>query len=88
MERVITNIAIEPDGVNLTYLTLPDDLRENGLAAQHQISIPTAQDYGEEIDNVKEAALALLEDALEDFTHIPVYEAPQADDPDDDDEED
>lgn len=87
MERVILSLNLDAEAVSVVYLTLPTDLRETGLAQQHSLLIPAGGDYDDEIEAVRDAALALLEDALEDFEKVPPYELVEPDGDDDDDED-
>lgn len=81
--RLIATVALEPDALVLTYMTLPADLRENGLAAQHQLTIPKGSDYDDEIEAVTDAVHALLADALDDFSKVPEYVPPEEEGDDD-----
>ena len=66
---VLRTISMAPDGITLEYIEPKADVRRNGLALNHVIYIPSGQDYDDGIENVNEAALELLGDALEDM-HI------------------
>lgn len=87
MGKLIAGIAVDDDAITITYLSLPEDLRENGLAATHQIAVPMGEDYRDEIDALLDAAQALLEDALEDFATVGVFVPPDPDDTDEDEED-
>ncbi len=66
----ISQIAFTPDGVVITYLDLATDVRNEGrLLAHHVLHIDASsgRDYLDEVENLQEAAKALLADALEDF---------------------
>lgn len=86
MRRLIASVAFDPEGLVLTFMTLPDDLRENGLGQQHQITVPRGADYEDEIEAVEDALHALIEDALDDFSKVPAYEPPTDDDEENDDD--
>lgn len=87
MDRVILSLNLDAQGVSIAYMTLPADIRQTGLAAQHSLMIPADGDYDEEIDALRDAALALLEDALEDFVTVPAFEPDDQDDGDGDDDD-
>lgn len=91
----VRNIEFCEDGIVISYLTIPDDLRATGLMLTRQLHIPTdGGEYVDELDEVLTAVNALLVDALEDFANLPPddgYKAkpePDDDDEDDDDEDD
>lgn len=86
MGRVILGLELGGDSVTFTYITIPADIRETGLAQQHTIQIPLGGDYEDEVDALMEAAEALLEDALDDFERLPAYEPPGDDEEDDGDD--
>lgn len=98
MARIlIRNVAFNPDGVSIDYMTLPGDARENGLAITHNLWIPREDDYEDEIEAMERAAQDALLDALDDFKKLPelditaqVVEAltKRAEDEDEDDDED
>ncbi len=88
MGRMILGLQLEAEAVSISYVTLPADIRETGLAAQHTLLIPVDGDYEDEIEALRIAALDLLEDALEDFDRVPAYEPPDDDEGDDDDGDD
>lgn len=88
MERVITSLSMDDEHVTIGYATLPDDLRDNGLAQQHQLLIPVNEDYVDGVESLIGAALELLEDALEDWERLPPFEPVAEDDDETDDDED
>ena len=70
-KRLVRNVAFAEDGVSIDYIELPADIRENGLTLTHQIFIPEGDDYDDEIDAIRTAALDAVGDALDDFTKLP-----------------
>jgi hypothetical protein len=87
MDRVILGLNLDAQGVSVSYMTLPADIRATGLAAQHSLLIPVDGDYDDGIETLRDAALALLEDALEDFDKVPAFEPVDQDDGDGDDDD-
>lgn len=72
MARIlIRNVAFNPDGVSIDYMTLPGDARENGLAITHNLWIPREDDYDDEIEAMEQAAQEAVLDALDDFKKLP-----------------
>lgn len=68
--RVVQAVTFGDDDVVIQYMTLPDDVRNKGLLVMTRslvISEGDEADYVQEIADLKAAALALLNDALEDF---------------------
>lgn len=69
--RVISSCTFMDDGsVVILYMDPSSDVRNKGLVAvSHQVHIARGgdQDYAQEIDDLNDAALHLLDDALEDF---------------------
>ena len=70
-KRLVRNVAFAEDGVSIDYMEVPADIRENGLLITHQIFIPEGEDYDDEIDAIRQAALDAVDDALDDFTKLP-----------------
>lgn len=71
-QRVIASISFSEEGaVAITWMDVSTDVRNGGLlVASHQLLVNPGdggKDYGDEIDAVRDAALGLLDDALEDF---------------------
>ena len=87
MGRVILSLQMDGEGVSITYMTLPADVRETGLVAQHSLQIPVGGDYEDEIETLRTAALDLLDDALDDFDKVPAFVPPDEDDEGDDDDD-
>lgn len=72
MTVVVASIVFSSEGpVLVTYMDEVQDIRNRGLLMQtHQIEIVPGEDgrdYGDEIQDVKDAVKQLLKDALEDF---------------------
>lgn len=69
--NVISSVQFMEDGsVVILYMDPSGDVRNRGLVAmsrQLHISRGGNQDYAQEIDDVNDAAMRLLVDALEDF---------------------
>lgn len=73
---VIAGLDFGPEGsVVITYMDAVQDQRNRGLlTVQHTMQVlpgDGGKDYGEEIEDVRDAAMRLLRDALEDFAHTP-----------------
>lgn len=62
----ISGIEFGAEGLTVTYVRVPRDIRKNGLIWQHQVGVPHGSDYGDEIEALTEAAQALLTDVLDD----------------------
>ena len=80
--RFMSNGAIVIEYVNVA------DCKENGMELDNQLIIPSGKEYDDEIEAVRDAIHAALEDALEDFPQLPVYDPKEFDHSDDDDEDD
>lgn len=70
-KRLVRNVAFAEDGVSIDYIDLPADIRENGLQITHQVFIPEGDDYDDEIEAIRAAALDAVGDALDDFEKLP-----------------
>lgn len=62
----ITGVTFVPDGVEISYLRVPADVRKNGLIWSHAVLIPRNSDYEDELDTFEEGLRELLLDALDD----------------------
>lgn len=83
--RLIRALTFNNDGsVTIEYVTPSEDFKANGLALNHAILVPAGEDYDDEIEAAREAALALLIDALFDLAHLGPYQAPVATEDNDD----
>jgi hypothetical protein len=82
----VRTLSFDPDGsLTVEYLRPAIDARANGVVLNHTMYIPVGDQYDEEIDAVRVAVEALLDDVLEDLPHMePIREA-DVDDEDDDD---
>ncbi len=87
MERRIelVSVGFAEEGVSITYMTLPDDVRMQGaLFAQHTLNIAANHpNYDDDIDRLRTTVIGLLTDALDDFGESQPVEP---DDVDEDDE--
>lgn len=83
---IIRTLTFSQDGsVGIDFMEPLADIRENDLLMNHVLFVPAEDEYDDEIDALRDAALYLLADALEDFRRMPpLTEAP----PDNDDDED
>lgn len=73
---VIASVSFQVDGsVIITYMDAVQDERNRGLLlANHQIQVfpgEDGKDYGDEIEDVRDAVKRLLADALSDFVETP-----------------
>lgn len=82
----ITGVSLQPDGIDIGYLRIPQDVRKNGLIWEHNVSIPMGSDYDDEIEAVREALEALLTDALDDEDRAEPIDPTEEEEDDDDDE--
>lgn len=86
--RVIDSISFAPDGaVVLSFLDTTTDVR-NGelLLMSHQLIVRPGEggrDYGDEIEDVREAAQRLLNDAMDDWNTTSDIGVAMPEDPDD-----
>ncbi len=85
---LIRVIQFEPDtgSVAIEYCIPGMDVRENGVLLNHTLFVPGGDDYDDEIDALRDAARALLDDVLEDLPHLEPIRARELDDDDDDDD--
>lgn len=70
----VASIAFSEEGaVLVSYMETTTGVRNRGLLVQsHQLQIAPGEggtDYGDEIEDVRDAILRLLRDALEDFAN-------------------
>lgn len=80
----LAGIEFLPEGVSLTYVRLPKDVRKNGLVWQHRVLVPSDSDYDDEIETLHDAAQALLADVLDDEDRAEPIDPPTEEDEDDD----
>lgn len=89
MTLAIGSLTFAEDGqsVVFTFMDTHADVRNRGLVTMtHQLAVLRgrgAKDYGDEMDELARAALALLVDALEDYRNTEPHEWPDDDDDDD-----
>lgn len=79
--RFLPNGAIGIEYVNVA------DCKENGMQLDCQLIIPADKDYDDEIEAIRDAIHAALEDALEDFPQLRAYDPNKYDDDDDEDDD-
>lgn len=85
MSRDILNVSFADEGMIITYMDVPGDVRAEGaLIAQHQLAV-SGQRYLEELAEVYEVCQRTLTDMLDDFGSALPYEPGPDDDDDDDD---
>lgn len=73
----VVAIALGDEGVELTYVRVPQDIRKNGLAWTHSVQIPRGSDYDDELEELADALNALLTDVLEDEPTAEPIELPE-----------
>lgn len=80
----IHSIVFEPDGLVISYIEVPTDVRVKGSAIlQHTLRLHAGHpDYGSDGERLHDRAVKVLKNALEDFHDSEPY-VPE-DDPDDD----
>lgn len=85
-EFVVSSVQFLGDAIELTYMRLPEDIRNEGqLMATHSFRVvQNHPSYADEIQAVQDSVNELLADLYEDFDSAPVVAVP---DDDDDDEE-
>lgn len=82
------SVSFMPNGaVGIEYVNAID-CKENGMQQDNTLFIPAGKDYDDEIEAIRDAVHAALEDALEDFPQLPAYDPKKYVDNDDDDEDD
>lgn len=86
--RIISELSFDSDGVAIQFVTPSEDVKKNGLLVNHSILIPLGDDYDTEIQALVDAAMALLDDALEDFEVLGPPEEREREDEDHDDDDD
>jgi hypothetical protein len=81
-------VSFLPNGaIGIEYVNTAD-CKENGMQKDNTLFIPAGKDYDDEIEAIRDAVSAALEDALEDFDGLPVYDPKKYVDDDDDEDED
>lgn len=74
MSLEVSTIQFAEDGsVLVTFMDTVEDIRNRGLVVQtHQVHVfpgKGGRDYGDEIEDIREAAKRLVKDAMDDFNH-------------------
>ena len=74
MALAVASVQFLDDGsVLVAYMDTATDVRNRGLLIEtHQLQVKPGKggrDYGDEIEDVREAAVRLLKDAMEDFAN-------------------
>lgn len=87
-EYVVSSLEFSEEGVQITYMQIPDDLRDDGrLVASHMIAISVRQDeVGDDVVLLREAAERLVGNALTEFADAEIV-TPPADTTDDEDDD-
>lgn len=62
----ITGLTFVADGVEVTYIRVPADVRKNGLVWSHAVLIPRNSDYDDELESFTDALKDLVLDVLDD----------------------
>lgn len=70
MSLHVAAVEFLPDGVAITYMVEPDDVRVNGLVSQHRLFVPSGSDYDDELEEAEGAIKSLLADALDDLETV------------------
>lgn len=79
-ERQLQSVEFLGDSVAITYVTIPEDIRQVGLALTHTLLIPLDDnEYEEEFTTAYAAIQALLNDALEDHRNLEPYDPRESD---------
>lgn len=86
-EVVVSSLEFSEEGVQVQYMTVPDDIRDDGrLVSSHMIAISVRQDeVGDDVTLLREAAERLVQNALTEFEDSEIVE-PSADVEDEDDD--
>lgn len=93
---VLAGMAFQSDGSIVMEYCIPGlDALRNGIVLNHTLLVPTGADYDDEIDDVRRAVIALVDDVLEDLPHLerislepPTEDDDEGDDDDDDEDDD
>jgi hypothetical protein len=71
---VIASVEFDVDAVTVVYVVPDRDLKANGIVHSHSLRVPYGDQYDDELDAVREAAIALVKDVLEDVDAIPAMQ--------------
>jgi hypothetical protein len=80
----ISSLTFTDEGVQISYMVLPTDVRDNGMVVQRALLIASTADTAADIRDLHDTAREALVSWVEDFDESEPYE-PQPDDDDDDD---
>lgn len=83
----ITGLQFLEEGVEISYIRVPGDVRKNGLVWSHAVLVPFASDYDEELEEFETALKDLLRDALDDEDRADPIDLTEPDDEDEDEDE-
>lgn len=77
-EVVVASVMFSPEGVEVTFMVLPGDVRNEGLlVSSRMLAVARSHpSYVDEVAELERAAVALVEDVLEDWAGAPVAQAP------------
>jgi hypothetical protein len=79
----LQGMEFREDGVVISYATT-EDVRYNGaLAASHQLMIAAHPDYLHAIDDIRDAVIKLLKEALIDFAESSAFVVEEPEDDED-----
>lgn len=83
-DLVLSSVAFTEQGLEATFLVLPDDVRCDGqLVASRSYAIArTHPDFGEEVREVTDALTELIEDVHRGFASQPLTTVPEREDED------
>lgn len=87
-EVVVSSLEFGPDGVQVAYMVMPDDVRADGrLVSSHMMAISDLHpEVGDDVVLLREAAERLVKNALVEWPDAEIV-VPDADDEDEDDDE-
>jgi hypothetical protein len=57
-------------GVQIAYFDVRKDIKQNGVIHLHNLIVPEGDQYDDEIEAVRGAAVHLVNDVLEDLPHL------------------
>ncbi len=87
MDVVISSVAFSPEGIEISFMSLPDDVRSDGqLVATRTYAIDRGHPtYGNDVVEITAAVIDLIEDVHRGFMDEPIaYEPTGKDAPEDD----
>lgn len=84
MSRIeISSLAFSDEGVQISYVRLPTDVRENGMVQQRTLLVAATANTGDDIAELHDHVVEALRSWVEDYDESEVY-VPRPDDDDDD----